>query len=52
MPVMTAPGRLRQEDCEFEAFLDYRARLCLKRKTVKGKQKILKYLHINTLDFL
>jgi hypothetical protein len=37
-PVISALGRLKQEDLEFEANLDYRVRPCLKKKK-KSKTK-------------
>jgi hypothetical protein len=37
MSITSVPGRLRQEDCEFKAYLGYIVRLCQKRK--KGKEK-------------
>jgi hypothetical protein len=35
----SAPGLPRQEDREFEVFLGYIARLCLKKKKTKQKRK-------------
>jgi hypothetical protein len=41
-PVILALGRLRQEDCKFEASLDYGMRLCLKKKKSRFKVSALK----------
>jgi hypothetical protein len=38
-PVIPALGKLRQEDCEFQASLDYTVRSCLKKKKKKKKKK-------------
>jgi hypothetical protein len=39
MPVIPALGRLRQENCEFEASLDYAARLSQKTKQNNNNKK-------------
>jgi hypothetical protein len=36
-PVISALGRLKQEDLEFEANLDYRVRPCLKKKKIQNQ---------------
>jgi hypothetical protein len=38
LPVIPALGRLRQEELEFEASLDYTARSCLKKLKTKNKK--------------
>jgi hypothetical protein len=38
-PVFPVLGRLRQEDCEFQASLGYTERLSLKKKKKKRKEK-------------
>jgi hypothetical protein len=38
MPVILGPGKLRQENHEFEASLGYMARSSLKEKKVREKQ--------------
>lgn len=38
-PIIPALGRLKQEDWEFEANLDYTVRACLKKKnTIRAKE--------------
>jgi hypothetical protein len=39
-PVITVLGRLRQEDCEFEASLGYIVRPCFKKTKNRNKIKV------------
>jgi hypothetical protein len=39
LPVISALGRLRQEDCEFKASLSYIVRTCLKKNKTEKQPK-------------